>query len=122
MIPAFLTSRFGPLASKLIFFGGIALLAAGALLLTYCTGRSDGKSGEVVKQQAREIEVRGQVGTANEAAADRRVQDVITAAQQEKELTNALAATKDPDRQRVLRGCIILRQQGRNTADIPACR
>lgn len=122
MIPAFLTSRFGPLAAKLIFFGSIALLAAGALLLTYCTGRSDGKSGEVVKQQAREIEVQGQVGAANEAAADRRVQDVITAAQQERELTNALASTKDPDRQRVLRGCIILRQQGRNTADIPACR
>jgi len=122
MIPEFLIAKFGPVASKIIFFGGIVAFVAALLLLSYCSGRSDGKTSEVVKQQEREIQVQQDLGKANENASTARVQDAVKAEQQEKELTNALAATKDPDRQRVLRGCIILRQQGRNTADIPACR
>lgn len=122
MIPAFLTSRFGPLASKLIFFGGIALLVGALLLLTYCTGRSDGKTGEVVKQQEREIETQRDLGRANENAAASRVEDATKAAQQKEELNHAIADTKDPDRARALRGCLILRQQRRDTSHISACR
>lgn len=98
------------------------LLGAVLLTLAYCNGRSAGRQGEVVKQQGREIETQRDLGRANENAADARVKDATTAAQQERELTDALNTTKDTDRQRALRGCTILRQQGRDTANIPACR
>lgn len=122
MIPTFLIQKFGPLASKLIFFGGIALLAGALLLLTYCTGRSDGKTSEVVKQQEREIQVQQNLGNANENASTARVKDAVKAEQQKKELNDAIKDTNSPDRARALRGCIILRQQGRDTINIPACR
>lgn len=99
-----------------------ALLFGVLLTLAYCNGRSAGRQGEVIKQQGREIKTQRDLGRANENAADARVKDATTAAQQERELTDALNATKDPDRQRALRGCAILRQQGRDTANIPACR
>jgi hypothetical protein len=122
MIPSFLVTRFGPLGAKLVFFGGIALLLLLAALAIYLSGRSDGKTGEIVGQQKREIETQIDLGRAGEKAADARVKDATTAAKQEKELTDALNATKNPDRQRTLRGCAILRQQGRDTSNIPACR
>jgi hypothetical protein len=100
----------------------IAAIVAAVLVLTYCQGQKAGKSGEVVKQQGRTIEIQNQVGNANENAAAARVEDATMAAQQERELKDALDATNDPARQRVLRGCIILQQQGRNTQNIPACR
>lgn len=110
------------------FFGkfgiyiGIVLAVIAVLALTYCKGESAGKSGAVVKEQKRTIQVQQEVGAANENAAGARVADTAKAAQQERELTNALNASKDPNRQRVLRGCLIMRQQGRNTKNIPACR
>lgn len=122
MIPAFLVSKFGPLASKFIFFGGIAMFVAALLLLSYCSGRSDGKTGEVVKQQGREIKVQQDLGHANENAAGSRVHDAVKAEQQKKELNDAIKDINGPDRARALRGCIILRQQGRDTVNIPACR
>ncbi len=91
------------------------------LLLAYCSGRKDGKTGEVVEAQEREIEVQEQVGDANTNAADQRVADTVKAAQQEKELNDAITATESPDRARALRGCVIMRQQGRDTSRIPAC-
>lgn len=111
---AFLKKWWPAIAAGLLF--GVMLT------LAYCNGRSAGRQGEVVKQQGREIETQRDLGRANENAADARVKDATTAAQQEKELTDALNATKDPDRQRALRGCAILRQQGRDTTNIPACR
>lgn len=100
---------------------GAALLGI-ILTLAYCEGRDAGKQGEIVKQQDREIETQRDLNKANENAAGARVDQTATAAKQEKELIDALEATDDPDRQRVLRGCIILRQQGRDTSDLPACR
>lgn len=100
---------------------GTAVLLA-VLTLTYCQGRSDGKSGEVIQQQKREIETQQDLGRANEKAGDQRMKDAERSTAQQKELTDALAATNDPDRQRALRGCIILHQQGRDTSNIPACR
>lgn len=102
-------------------FAGAALFGA-LLTLAYCNGRSDGRQREAVKQQEREIETQRDLGRANEDASGRRMEYVTKAARQEKELTDALNATKDPDRQRALRGCLILRQQGTDTSDIPACR
>lgn len=89
--------------------------------LTYCQGQSAGKSGEVVKTQSRTIKTQQEVGAANENAAGARVTDAAKAVQQGKELQDALNATTDPSRQRVLRGCLIMRQQGRDTKNIPAC-
>lgn len=101
----------------------IAAIVVAVLGLTYCQGKSAGKSGEVVKEQGRTIQVQQEVGAANENAADARVSDAVLAAQQEKELKDALAATNDPDRQRVLRGCVVMRQQGRLEKDLPTpCR
>ena len=90
---------------------GTAVLLA-VLTLTYCSGKSAGKSGEVVKQQKREIQTQQDLGRANEKAGDRRMEDAARSTAQQKELEDALAASKDPDRQRILRGCVILRQQG----------
>lgn len=121
MIPAFLIRRFGPAGAKLAFFGTLAAVVAACLVLAYCTGRSDGKTGEVVKQVERENKVLGKIGQANEGAAASRVEDAVRSENQKKELSDALKATNDPDRQRALRGCVILRQQGRDTTGIPAC-
>lgn len=108
-------------ANKIAFYAGLAALLGLILLLAYCQGRDDGKTGEVVKQREREIEVQRDVGDANTNAAGTRVEDAVRSERQQKELTDALKATTDPDRQRALRGCVILRQQGRDTSRIPAC-
>ena len=99
-----------------------ALVLVAILSLTYCKGQSAGRSGEVIKQQKREIEVQQDLGRANDKAGAQRLDDAMKSTKQEKELTDALNATSDPDRQRALRGCIILRQQGRDTSNIPTCR
>jgi hypothetical protein len=110
-----------PFLAKYGIYIGIALLVAAVLGLTYCKGEKAGKSGEVVHEQKRTIQTQQEVGAANENAAGARVADATQAVQQEKELTDALKSTKDPNRQRVLRGCLILRQQHRDTKNIPAC-
>lgn len=98
---------------------GIAAAIIAVLTLTYCQGQKAGKSGEVIKEQGRTIQTQKEVGAANENAAGARVADATKAAQQERDLKDALAATNDPNRQRVLRGCLIIRQQGRKPP--PAC-
>jgi hypothetical protein len=104
-----------------VILGGVlALLAAGLTL--YLMGRGDGKAGEVIGQQKREIEVQTKVGNANENSSVARVEDAVRSERQREELDNALKATADPDRARALRGCRILRQQGRDTSGLPACR
>jgi len=122
MIPTFLITKFGPTGAKFAFFGGIAALIALALLLTYCTGRSDGKAGEVNAQLNREIKVQGQIGDANTNAAGARVEDATTIQNQAQELRDATVNATSPDDARVKRGCVILRQQNRDTSGIAACR
>jgi hypothetical protein len=112
-VPSFL-AKYG-------IYLAIAAIVTAVLGLAYCQGRSAGKSGEVVKEQGRTIKTQQEVGAANENAAGARVADATKAVQQERELKDALAASKDPARQRVLRGCLIMRQQGRDTKNIPAC-
>lgn len=101
--------------------GGMTVLLVLVLCLVYCTGRKDGKQGEVVEQQKRELEVQGKLGQAAGKAANQRLNDAVQTAQERKELDDALKATEGSDRQRALRGCVILRQQGRDTSRIPAC-
>lgn len=102
-----------PFLQKYGIYLAIVAVVIAVLGLTYCQGQKAGRSGEVVKQQERTIQVQQEVGSANENAADARVSDATKAAQQEKELKDALAATNDPNRQRLLRGCLIIKQQGR---------
>lgn len=100
-------------------------LAAGVvavLTVAYCSGRNAGKTGEVNKSLTREIETQHDLGAAAANASDARTTDAVKAAQQQQELSDALNATQDPNRQRALRGCAIMRQQGRDTSRIPACR
>lgn len=121
IVPAFLTKRFGKDAGVIMLVLGFVISLGLILLLAYCQGRDDGRSGEVIEQQKREIEVQQDLGEAAAASAEARVRDAVRAEQQKKELQDALEATSDPDRQRALRGCVILRQQGRDTSGIPAC-
>lgn len=113
-IKHFLKSRWTWVAA------GVVILLI-LLSLAYCTGRSDGKKDEVIGQQQREIETQDKVGKANEGAADRRLSDYQYSAEQQKEIEDAVRNAKGPDDVRAQRGCVILRQQGRDTSRIPAC-
>lgn len=121
MVPQFLITKFGPAGAKAVFFGGIVLALMLAALAIYLTGRSDGKQGEIVGQLEREVEVQGEVGRANEGSAGRQAQDEVRVALNQKELEDALEASTDPDTRRTLRGCIVMRQQGRDTSHVAAC-
>jgi hypothetical protein len=122
MIPQFLIARFGPLGAKLVFFGtivAILLLIVGGI---YLAGHSAGKSGEVVKEQARTIDTIQKVGDANTNASAARVDDTRRQDQQKQELNDALKNASGGDDARRRTGCAILRQQGRDVSAIPACR
>jgi hypothetical protein len=114
-VKTFLSSKWPYLAAGVVIIGA-------CLLLAYCTGRSDGKSGEVIKAQDREIEVKTKVGDANENAAGTRVEDATKLQRQQQEIEDAVRNAKGPDDVRAKRGCVILQQQGRDTSAIPACR
>ena len=100
---------------------GIVLVGMLILSLAFCQGKQAGRSSEVIKQQERELDFKAAEGDATTKASDVRVEDVVRVAMQTKELTDALKAEPDTDRRRVLRGCIIMRQQGRDTSVIPQC-
>lgn len=121
MIPQYLVTRFGPKLAGLIFYGGLVLIAVAIVGVVYFTGRHDGKSGEVVKEQGRTIEVLNQVGAANENASAARVEDASRQAQQKQELNDAIKTATSPDDLRRRRGCAIMRQQGRDTSRLPEC-
>jgi negative regulator of sigma E activity len=122
MIPQFLIARFGPKLAALIFYGGLALIAVAIVGVVYFTGRHDGKSGEVVKEQARTIDTIQKVGDANTNASAARVDDTRRQDQQKQELNDALKNASGGDDARRRTGCAILRQQGRDVSAIPACR
>ena len=111
-----------PFLAKYGIYLAIAALAVGILGLAYCKGESAGKSGQVVQEQKATIQTQKEVGNANENAAAARVADTQKSDQQKKELDNALQSSNDPNSARVERGCVILRQQHRDTKNIPACR
>lgn len=122
MIPQFLIARFGPALAKVIFFGGLALLALAIVATIYFAGRHDGKSGEVVKEQARTIDTIQKAGVANDNAAAARVDDAKRQDQQKQELNDALKNASGSDDARRRTGCAIMQQQGRDISAISACR
>ncbi len=122
MIPQFLIARFGPQLAKVIFFCGLLLLVVAIVGGIYLAGSHAGKSGEVVKEQARTIDTQKKVGAANDNAAAARVESTQRQEQQRTELTNAINNASSGDDARRRNGCAVLRQQGRDVSSIPACR
>lgn len=115
---ALLLAKLGSFAQKYKFAIMSAILLVVILSLAYCGG---GK-GEVNKQQARTIEMQEKVGEANDNAAEQRVEDAVQAETQKKELNDAVNKATSGDDARRRAGCVILRQQGRDTTKIAACR
>jgi len=103
-----------------VLLAGVVIIAG--ITTVYLRGASAGKSGEVVKQVQREAETQAQVNEANENASAARVEASIALEKQAQELKDAEATTDSLDALRIKRGCVILRQQGRDTTKIPACR
>jgi hypothetical protein len=100
-----------------IYFAiGAALVVA--LLLAYCAGGS----GEREKQDQRTIKIERKVGDANENAAAARVEDTTKIQEQSREISDAVQNATSGDDARRRSGCVVLRQQGRDTTKIPACR
>lgn len=119
LIPAAFAAKHG---SKLIAGGAALLLLILVLSLTYCAGRKDGKTGEVVEQQERTIELQQDAAGAASTAADERLEDTVTIAEQKKELDDAIKAAEDPATLRIRRGCLVMRQQHPGAPAAPACR
>lgn len=113
-----LAAKLGPRAGETALWLVLALLVAAVLALTYCSG---GKDAQIAQQKA-DAKVDQKVDKADAKAAEQRVEDAVRLEQQEKELDDAVKADHNADRTRALRGCVIMRQQGRDTSKIPACR
>jgi hypothetical protein len=110
-------------AQKYGVYVAIAGLVILILSVTYCTGSKAGKQSEINDQLERTIETQKKVTDANENSANSRVQDRVTIEQQQKELDDAISQSREDSitlRQR--RGCLIMRQQGRDTSNLASCR
>ena len=106
---------------------GIYVAVAGLVILilsvTYCTGSKAGKQSEINDQLGRTIETQKKVTDANEDSAAGRVKDRVTIEQQQKELDDAISQSyEDSITLRQRRGCLIMRQQGRDTSNLASCR
>lgn len=117
-MPLFLSS----ILSRYGLWIGVAGLAVVLLGVTYCVGKGDGKTAETAKQLERTVAVERTAGAADAQAADQRVKDAVTTAEQRKELDDAVKNGAPAGDQRVRTGCLILRQQGRDISEIAACR
>ncbi len=122
IIPSFLIARFGEkVAGRITGAAAVVLLIGLALLLAYCAGQRDEEEANTIELQEREIEILKDMTNAADNAADTRAADTARIALEQKELEDALKTEADPDKRRALRGCIIMRQQGLDTAHLPAC-
>lgn len=98
------------------------------LPLTFLLGQCDGRRSESARQDAARaaanVEVVKKDGDAKTVAATERATDTILTDQKHKELIDAVQTAPDsaPDAARVRLGCERLRQAGRDTTAIPACR
>lgn len=122
MILAALPAKAAAIGKKIAPYAIVAVVIGLVLLLAYCQGREDGKTGAIVAEQERTIEVQASESTAAEAAASERVADEVGLAKQNQELIDASKHSESDDARRIRRGCLILQQQGRDTSKFPACR
>lgn len=109
------------LQSKLTWILGSVVIIGLLLALTYYSGKKDGRKDVIIEQQEREIKAQKKIKKADSQAADRRLQDYQYDEEQQREIEDAVRNAKGPDDLRARRGCVILRQQGRDTTIIPAC-
>lgn len=102
---------------------GIAV-AALCVPLSYCQGLSAGKARAKAAVAIATVEALKVDGDAKDVAAIERRNDDAAVAARKEELTDAVANLPDemPSARRVARACVQLRQQGTDTADLPACR
>lgn len=104
---------------------GIAIaIIALLLLLSYCQGRSDGKQGEIVKQQEATIKAQERDKVATDKAATERTKDQaanrnMTEAYHD-EIDRAAPGGRNSDAATRL-ACERLRRAGRDIGRIPAC-
>lgn len=68
------------------------------------------------------IKVQSDVADATSNSSAARVEDAVKAEQQKEEINDAIENSSGSDDARRRSGCVILRQQGRDTSGIPACR
>lgn len=93
----------------------IAVVFGACMLLAFCAlrDRPDPAPAQVKIVQD-ELDVGANVS-------DMRVEDAVRAEKQQQEIEDAVANSTGPDDLRARRGCVILRQQGRDTSKIAAC-
>ena len=103
-----------------VILAGVVITAA--ITIIYLRGYSAGKTGEIVKAVQRENEVQIKINDANENAAQARVEAATALQNQSQELQDVQSEAGSVDALRIKRGCVILRQQGRDISKIPACR
>ena len=113
VIPA-AVKKYGP-------YLAVALLVVAILALAYCQGKSHGAKDEQLNTAENTIEVQHTEAAAQEAAAEQRVRDVLTLAEQEKELENARKIGAHPSELRARRACIVMQQQDRSAGVPPEC-
>lgn len=111
---AFLGKWWPALLAGVVIIAGITVI--------YMRGVSAGKTGEQVKAVQRENEVQVKINDANENASAARVEAATKLEQQQRELEDVQSEAGSVDALRVKRGCVVLRQQGRDVSKIPACR
>lgn len=115
---------FGRLIPRWVVIAvGIAAIAAVCILLAYCTGRHDGKSG--LQHQIDNANIKAQDTNLNAIAnstEDRSISDAQLL-EKKKELIDAVNKTPDtlPSATRIAVGCERLRRQGTDTTTIPVC-
>lgn len=103
---------------------GFVVAAPLFFLLGQCDGRRSERATAAAARAEANVEALKTDKVATDKAADERVADATVVTAKEKELVDAIADTPDtaPDAVRVRLGCERLRQQGTDTAAIPACR
>jgi len=116
---------FGPVIAFLGKVPGWVWLVLLSLLVlggVYWAGSSAGKKDQTAKAAQTEVKTQQSINNADNNAAAARVTDAVRLQQQTQELKDAVRDAKSPDDARTKRGCAIMRQQGRDTSGIAACR
>lgn len=94
-----------------------------AFLLGQCSGAKNERVRVDAARAIANVETMKTDGAAQAKAADERVKDTLAITEQQQELTDAVADLPDalPSARRVALACERLRQQGADTATVPAC-